>query len=89
MRRRNDFGGQLPGVVALRQRRANFRSAFSAFRFVSIREIRVKKIRAFANSAAAARNPSRFEFIRNEESRNAGEKLVHGFMGSLLKQRLV
>jgi hypothetical protein len=55
MRRRNDFGGQLPGVVALRQRRANFRSAFSAFRFVSIREIRVKKLRAFANAAAAAR----------------------------------
>jgi hypothetical protein len=52
---------------------------------VSIREIRVKKLRAFANSATAARIPSRFEFIRNEESRKAGEKPVHGFMGSLLK----
>jgi hypothetical protein len=39
----------------------------------------------FANSAAAARIPSGFEFIRNEESRNAGEKPVHGFMGSLSK----
>jgi hypothetical protein len=43
----------------------------------------------FANSAAAARIPSGFEFIRNEESRNAGAKPVHGFMGSLLKQRFV
>ena len=31
-----------PGVVALLQPRANFRSAFSAFEFASIREIRVK-----------------------------------------------
>jgi hypothetical protein len=37
-----DFVGRLPGVVALRQRRANFRSAFSAFEFALIREIRVK-----------------------------------------------
>jgi hypothetical protein len=63
--------------------RANFHSAFSAFRFVSIREIRVKKLRAFANSATTARIPSWFEFIRDEESRNAGEKPVHGFMGGL------
>src|SRR5208282_788853 len=37
------------------------------------------------NPAAAARIPSGFEFIRNEESRNAGAKPVHGFMGSLSK----
>jgi hypothetical protein len=35
------------------------------------------------NSAAAASIPSWFDFIRNEESRNAGEKPVHGFLGSL------
>jgi hypothetical protein len=43
----------------------------------------------FANSAAAARIPSGFEFIRNEESRNAGEKPVHGFMGSLSKREFI
>jgi hypothetical protein len=32
---------------------------------VTIREIRVKKLRAFANSTAAARIPSWFEFIRH------------------------
>ena len=45
--------------------------------------------RIFANSAAAARIPSGFEFIRNEESRNAGEKPVHGFMGSLSKRGFI
>jgi len=39
----------------------------------------------FAYFAAAAKIPSWFEIIRNEESRNAGEKPVHGFMGSLSK----
>jgi len=39
----------------------------------------------FANSAATARIPSGFEFIRNKESRNAGKKPVHGFMVSLSK----
>jgi len=41
------------------------------------------------NSAAAASIPSWFEFIRNEESRNAGEKPVHGFMGSLSKRGFI
>ena len=50
---------------------------------LEIREIRVK------NSAAIARIPSWFEFIRNEESRNAGEKPVHGFMGSLSKRGFI
>jgi hypothetical protein len=36
------FMGRLPKVVAVRQPWANFRSAFSAFEFVLIREIRVK-----------------------------------------------
>ena len=40
------------------------------------------------NPAAAARIPSGFEFIRNKESRNAGEKPVHGFKGSLFILRL-
>jgi hypothetical protein len=35
--RRNLFVGRVPGVVALRQRRANFRSAVSAFEFAEIR----------------------------------------------------
>jgi hypothetical protein len=43
----------------------------------------------FAYFAAAAKIPSWFEFIRNEESRNAGEKPAHGFRGSLLKQKFV
>ena len=34
------FVGRLPGVVAALQHRANVRSAFSAFEFVPIREIR-------------------------------------------------
>jgi hypothetical protein len=34
--------GRLPRVVAVPQPWANFRNAFSAFEFVSIREIRVK-----------------------------------------------
>jgi len=36
------FVGRLPRVVAPLQPWANFRSAFSAFEFASIREIRVK-----------------------------------------------
>jgi len=43
----------------------------------------------FANSTAAARIPSGFEFIRNEESKNAGAKPVHGFMGSLSKRGFI
>jgi hypothetical protein len=42
--RENYFVGCLPGVVAALQPRANFRSAFSAFEFVSIREIRVSPV---------------------------------------------
>jgi hypothetical protein len=33
--------------------------------------------------------PSWKEIIRNEESRNAGEKLVHGFMDSLLNPFII
>jgi hypothetical protein len=39
--RENYFVGRLPRVVALLQPWANFRSAFSAFEFAAIREIRV------------------------------------------------
>jgi len=46
---------------------------------VSIREIRVKKLRAFANSAAAARIPSWFEFIRRP--RLLGHFCQAGFAG--------
>jgi hypothetical protein len=44
---------------------------------------------SFPNSAATARIPSGLEFIRNEESRKAGAKPVHGFLGSLSKQRFI
>ena len=43
MRRRNYFVGRFPRVVRSSQPQANFRSAFSAFEFAAIREIRVKK----------------------------------------------
>jgi hypothetical protein len=46
---------------------------------VSIREIRVKKLRAFANSAATARIPSWFEFIRY--LRLLGRPCQAGFAG--------
>src|SRR5208337_4951954 len=34
------------------------------------------------------KDPSGFEFIRNEEARNAREKPVHGFLGSLFLRLL-
>ncbi len=70
----DNFSKVLWQVVNLRRkaRRGN------AFRFVSIREIRVKKLRAFAN-AAAARIPSGFEFIRRP--RRLGRPCPAGFWG--------
>ena len=44
--------GRLPGVAASRQPRANFRSAFSAFELVVIREIRVAAFAVVAPFAA-------------------------------------
>jgi len=51
--------GRFPGVAAARQRRANFRCAFSAFQFVEIRAIRVEK---FSRSSCGLRFPSSLRY---------------------------
>src|ERR1039458_1592776 len=50
--RENYFAGRFPGVAAARPRRANFRSAFSALEFATIRDNSCQKIFAWFVSFA-------------------------------------